>query len=111
LLIMMQDRMAIVSNVSKQPATTAYNYRYEGKIMENLKIAVKNVKTAEETLIREMKSYFKVGSTIEFKKGRGNIVGEILKVGRLFHPDIRIRSSTGKEYWVSLYDVTGLCEH
>jgi len=74
--------------------------------------ALKSLQKVRDTLNNQIyaaaKEIFPVGTTVCFNKGGGVIRAEILDhAGNGNRPRFKIKSHTGKEYWISLYDLIG----
>ena len=73
-----------------------------------LEDADQRVRMAQRDFCRRIIELYPAGTTAEFLKGKGRIKYEVLETCSLYfpaHPRLRIRSHTGKEYFVTAYDL------
>ena len=73
-----------------------------------LEDAAQRVKTAQRDFCRRIIELYPAGTTGEFSKGNGRVQYVVIETCSLYlpaHPRLRIRSHTGKEYFVTAYDL------
>lgn len=63
-----------------------------------------------DELLKAIRAEYPIGRLISWEHGSHEVCGRIIQHGgfQLDHADFKVRSRTGKEYWVSVWRVRGI---